>query len=285
MPTYDLAPALRTMTLTLTAYAVLALAPALAQSPLPGGGTARAGGSGVVEARYVAPTTRYAHGVLGDAIEAGGLAVRDASGKRHVLMLPEDSVFEDITPRLADLDGDGAAEVIVVRSYLTRGAALAVFGMRGGEFVRLSETAPIGRAARWLNPAAIADFTGDGLPEIAIVKTPHIGGTLEFWRFRGGRLSRVGSLRGFSNHVIGSRDLGLATVVDVDGNGVRDIVLPSADRRELVAVAVAGGRARIVGRADVPAPVTGRVVASGKTVSATLAGGRRASVPVTALQN
>ncbi len=193
----------------------LSVPPAQAQSPLPGGGTARAGGSGVVEARYVAPTTRYAHGVLGDAIEAGGLAVRDASGKSHVFTLPEDSVFEDITPRLADLDGDGGAEVIVVRSYLTRGSALAVFGMRGGAFVRIAETAPIGRAARWLNPAAIADFTGDGRLEIAIVKTPHIGGTLEFWRLNGGNLSRVARLSGFSNHVIGSRELGLAAVGDV----------------------------------------------------------------------
>jgi hypothetical protein len=256
-----------------------------AQSPLPGGGTARAGGSGVVEARYVAPTPRYGHGVLGDAIEAGGIAVRDASGKRHVYMLPEDSVFEDITPRLADLDGDGGAEVIVVLSYLARGSALAVFGMRGGEFVRIAETAPIGRPARWLNPAAIADFTGNGRPEIAIVKTPHIGGRLEFWSLRGNSLSRVAALDGFSNHVIGSRVLGLAAVGDVDGDGVRDLILPDTHRQALVAVSLAGGKARILGKAALPAQVVGTVSVSGERVSAGLAGGQRATVAFAELRN
>lgn len=269
----------------LSAFLVLAATMAVslhgfagAQTRLPDGGTARAGGSGVVQAWYVAPTTRYRHGVLGDATEAGGLAVRDASGKQHVFMLPESSVFEDITPRLADLNGDGGAEVIVVRSYLSRGAALAVFGMRGGELVRIAETAPIGRSARWLNPAGIADFTGDGRLEVAIVKTPHIGGRLEFWRLRGNGLSRVGALDGFSNHVIGSRSLGLSAIVDVDGDGIRDLVLPDAARTSLVAVSLAGGRARVIGRVGLPAPVTGNLSASGQRVSAGLAGGRRASV-------
>lgn len=256
-----------------------------AQARLPDGGTARAGGSGVVEAHYVAPTARYAHGVLGDAIEAGGLAVRDAAGRRHVLMLSGDSVFEDITPRLADLDGDGGAEVIAVRSYLARGSALAVYGMRGDAFVPIAETAPIGRPGRWLNPAAIADVTGDGRLEVAIVRTPHIGGRLEVWRLRAGGLSRLAALDGFSNHVIGSRNLGLAAVGDVDGDGVADLVLPDARRTALVAVTLAGGRARIIGRAAMPAPVVGTVSISGERVSAGLAGGQRGTVSFAAFRD
>lgn len=277
----------RLLSITVAVLAFAAFAPGLAdaQSRLPDGGTARTGGSGVTQAWYVAPTTRYRHGVLGDATEAGGLAVRDASGGQHVYMLPEDSVFEDITPRLADLDGDGGAEVIVVRSYLTRGAALAVFGIRNGELVRIAETAPIGQAARWLNPAGIADFTGNGRPEIAIVKTPHIGGRLEFWRLNGGSLSRVAALNGFSNHVIGSRSLGLSAIVDVDGDGIRDLVVPDATRTALVAVGLAGGRARIIGRAGVPAPVTGNLSSGGQQVSAGLAGGRRVAVRLADFRN
>jgi FG-GAP-like repeat len=263
---------------TAAGLVVLAVLPVFAQSPLPDGGTARAGGSGIVSAHFVAPTSRYRHGVLGDAIEAGGLSVRDAAGRTHVYMLREDSVFEDITPRLADLDGDGGAEAIVVRSYLSRGAALAVFGLRDGELVRIAETSPIGQPARWLNPAGIADFTGDGRPEIAIVKTPHIGGRLEIWSLRADRLSRIAALEGFSNHVIGSRALGLSAVADVDGDGVQDLILPDASRQKLVAVSVAGGRARTIGSIELPGAVVSGLSASGQSVAAGLAGGRRVSV-------
>lgn len=269
-------------------FGFLALAgpcgPLAAQTGLPDGGTARASGSGIVQARYIAPTTRYAHGVLGDAIEAGGLEARDAAGRRHILMLPDTAVFEDITPRLADLDGDGAAEVVVVLSYRDRGAALAVYGLRGGEFVRLAETEPIGQSNRWLNPAAIADFTGDGQSEIAIVRTPHIGGRLELYAYRSGSLRRLAAMEGFSNHVIGSRVLNLAVAADVDGDGISDLVLPDRARTALVAVSFSADRTRIVGRVAVPSPVAGPVTRSGSSVTARLADGRRFSVPLAALR-
>jgi hypothetical protein len=43
--------------------------------------------------------------------------------------LPETEVFEDLAPRLADLDGDGKAEIIVVQSHRDLGARLAVYGL------------------------------------------------------------------------------------------------------------------------------------------------------------
>ena len=63
-------------------------------------------------------TDRYQHGILGDAIEASGLAVIDRSGKRYSLELDGKSVFEDRKVRIADLDQDGHEELIVVRAYL-----------------------------------------------------------------------------------------------------------------------------------------------------------------------
>jgi hypothetical protein len=36
-------------------------------------------------------------------------------GKRHTVRLKNDAVFEDLEPRIADLDGDGHNEVIVVK--------------------------------------------------------------------------------------------------------------------------------------------------------------------------
>lgn len=200
------------------------------------------GTRGVLRSWLAAPTRRYAHGVLGDAIEAGALVAVDKRGARHQLELPIDSVFEDRKPRLADLDGDGQDEILVVRSYLERGAALAVVELTRHGLEIAAEGPAIGRPNRWLNPAGVADFDGDGRLEIAIVVTPHIGGTLEIWEYRAGKLTREAQLRGFSNHAIGSRVQDMSAVGDFDGDGVADLALPSADRRTLRLVSMAGGR-------------------------------------------
>jgi hypothetical protein len=127
-------------------------------------------------ALFVGPTVRYRHGILGDAIEAGVLAVEREDGGKILFKLGEESVFEDLTPRLYDIDGDSKDEVVVVRSYLDRGAALSIFGLRDGALVHIAEADPIGRPHRWLNPIGAADFNGDGQVELAAVITPHIGG-------------------------------------------------------------------------------------------------------------
>ena len=85
----------------------------------------------IAAARYDDPTTRYAHGVLGDAIEHGTLVLETDAGRTVRVILPESRVFEDIEPRLADLDGDGNPEVIVAESDAARGARLAVYGTDG----------------------------------------------------------------------------------------------------------------------------------------------------------
>ena len=213
---------------------------------LPDGETGR-GVNDVAAAWLVDPTRRYDHGVLGDAIEAGGLRVRLRGGAELDTRLPADSVFEDLRPRVVNLDGDGRDEILVVRSYLEAGAALAVYGVRDGELVQLAQTDPIGRAHRWLNPAGVGDFDGDGGLEIAYVETPHIGGILYILSFQDGRLRREGRRHGFSNHAMGSRALGLAAVLDLDGDGAEELILPSAGRRELKIVSFAGGEFQELG--------------------------------------
>ncbi len=224
--------------------------PASAEPPsadaLPDGETGR-GVNDIAAAWLIAPTRRYDHGVLGDAIEAGGLRVRLRGGGERDFRLPADSVFEDLRPRVADLDGDGRDEVLVVRSYLEAGAALAVYGVRDGKLVQLAQTDPIGSANRWLNPAGIGDFDGDGGLEIAYVQTPHIGGILYILSFRDGRLRQEGRLRGFSNHAMGSRMLGLSAVLDLDGDGAEELILPADGRRALKILSFAGGEFRELG--------------------------------------
>lgn len=254
-----LRPALLTIAFLLAVFP----GPATAAGPLPDGGIARAEGSGIIAARYVLPTTRYGHGVLGDRIEAGGLWVGDAGGNEYLLELGPDSVFEDITPRLHDLDGDGGAEVIAIRAYLDRGAALSVIDIVDGEARIIAETEPIGRTNRWLNPAGVADYDGDGRVEIALIKTPHIGGILEIYELRGDSLRREAREAGYSTHAIGSRALDLSASLDVDGDGVIDLVVPDQPRTALVALSFAGGRLSVIGRVGLGVQVTGDISVRG----------------------
>ncbi len=224
---------------------------------LPDGEVASGSGRGLVRAWFAEPTRRYGHGVLGDAVEAGALIAESASGDRHVFRLPESAVFEDITPRLADLDNDGRAEVVAIRAFRDAGGSLGVYGLQGGKLREIARTAPIGRANRWLNVAGIADFDGDGTRDVAIVVTPHIGGTLEFWSLRKNRLVKLASQFGFSNHAIGSRNLNLSAVADVDGDGdgIADLAVPDASRRALQIVKIREGKVVTLASIRMPAMI------------------------------
>ncbi|WP_371687440.1 FG-GAP repeat domain-containing protein [Thalassococcus sp. S3] len=156
----------------------------------------------VIEARYDAPTTRYAHGVLGDAIEYGALVLR-VKGRVLRFTLPEDRVFEDVEPRLVDVDGDGDHEVIVVETQAQLGAALAIYDARG----KIASTPHIGRTNRWLAPLGASDLDGDGLVEIAYIDRPHLAKTLRIWRFEDDALVPVADHPGLTNHRIGEADI------------------------------------------------------------------------------
>ncbi|HYF56447.1 MAG TPA: VCBS repeat-containing protein, partial [Salinarimonas sp.] len=134
--------------------------------------------SGPIKAYLATPRTDYGHGVLGDAVEAGTLVIEErrpvapAAGVQKVpvavtrLEAGPDAVYEDLEPRLADLDGDGTPEIVVVRSSRTAGSSLVVVGRREGAWQVIAETPPIGTPQRWLNPGPIAAFDRDGRPDI-----------------------------------------------------------------------------------------------------------------------
>lgn len=201
---------------------------------------------------YAGRTTRYAHGILGDAIEASILRVATRDGRYLKLTLPVTEVFEDRYPRLADLDGDGTTEIVTIRSSETHGASVTVYGVQDDKLVIRAATGFIGRANRWLNIAGIAPFRGGKGMEIAYVQTPHIGGTLFFYAYEAGKLVKVGESAGFSNHQIGSTEMRLSAIADVDGNGAPDLAVPSADRRQLRIVGFDNGRLIDRGAANLP---------------------------------
>jgi hypothetical protein len=174
----------------------------------PGSPEVTAEGEGIVWAAFSDATTRYAHGVLGDAIEAAGLRAmsRDAGPCELAVIHAEGPVFEDIAPRIADVTGDGRNDIVVVESDPELGAQLAVYALDERSPPRLRKIAAsphIGTRNRWLAPAGIGDLDGDGLVEIAWVDRPHLAGILRVWHFAPGGLTEVAAMPGFSNHRIG----------------------------------------------------------------------------------
>ncbi len=175
------------------------------------------------------PTRRYRHGVLGDAIEAGSLVFERRDGRRGAVRLGADAVFEDIEPRIAKIGG--SERIVVVKSYLDRGSALTLIDPDTAAIV--AETPPIGHPNAWLNPAGIADFNGDGATDIALVRQPHVVGRLELWSWQNGKLHKAAEVTDASNHIIGSRALGMSSTTDFNSDGLPDLAVPSLDRRTL----------------------------------------------------
>jgi len=176
-------------------------------------GSASASADTITAARYTDPTDRYPHDVLGDAIEHASLEVTLRSGRRLTATWPPGRVFEDTAPRLIDLTGDGAPEVITVESSDSEGARLAVWGLDGeNRLIALARSPHIGQRFRWLAPIGAADLDGDGTLEIAWIDRPHLAKTLEVWRFADlgnatYSLTRVANLGGLTNHRIGETDI------------------------------------------------------------------------------
>lgn len=168
--------------------------------------TVKTASSGIQSAWYDDATTRYAHGILGDAIEAGSLHAKTADGRTLSVTLETAQVFEDIQPRLADLDGDGRNEIITIRSHNQKGAQIAVYGVtdRAPNTLSLITSTPyIGQAYRWLSPVGIADFNKDGAMDIAYIDRPHLARILRVWSFRDGGLQQIAQASGLTNHSIG----------------------------------------------------------------------------------
>lgn len=204
----------------------------------------------IVAARYSQPTTRYAHGVLGDDIEFGALELTvretpspqgpqrsDAAPPESIVTvtLPKDRVFEDLTPRLVDVDQDGTAEAIVVESHNHTGAQLAIYDAKGH---KIAATPHIGTRFRWLAPIGAADLDGDGHVEIAYIDRPHLAKTLRIWRYKERSLTEIATLPGLTNHRIGE-DFISGGLRNCD-NGA-ELILASADWSQIISITYQDG--------------------------------------------
>ena len=218
--------------------ALLAAGPAAAQT--------------ITAAEYTRPTTRYPHGVLGDDVEWGNLRITVSrrlggdeglfSGRSSLtydLTLPDDLVFEDTAPRLWDVTGDEAPEIVVVQSHAREGARLLVIGLSEGKPAFLAATPFIGERNRWLAPVGVADLDGDGHVEIAYIDRPHLARILRIWRYENGSLTEIAAAPGLTNHRIGW---------DFIAGGIRrcgagpEIVTANADWTRIMASRLEAGR-------------------------------------------
>lgn len=246
--------------------------------PLPDG-LVSTGFNDVAETWLTRPTKRYAHAILGDSIEAGGLMVKMADGRSFEHVLPDGFVFEDRLARPVDLDGDGRDEIVVVLSGVTQGAALAIYGVANGKLRLRAKTPHIGRANRWLNPAEFADLDGDGSIEITAVWTPHLGRVLQAWRFSDGKLRQVARIEGYSNHAIGSPVQDLTEIVTLS-DGRTALAIPTPDYQEMAFIVLQHGKFSEVARSPAGGRITSAIRLSENGRQLEFAAGRASRVTI-----
>jgi hypothetical protein len=222
-------------------------------SPLPDGKLVR-GRRQISAAWFSDPTQRYRHFALGTEHEAASLVVAMKDLRVFKFTLPADSVFEDREPRIVDVDG--VDMIVAVRSYLKHGAALALLAVGKDALEIVAETPPIGEPFRWLNPAGVADFDGDGVLDLAFVRTPHIRAVLQVWTARQGKLVQTYEVGDVSNHVVRSSHLNLSVVADFNGDGRPDLAIPTQDRYHLRYLTFAKGNVHEFAKVALNAPAS-----------------------------
>lgn len=216
----------------------------------------------IAEAWLAVPTLRYTHGALGDALEAEVLRVTRRSGGIVEFRLKSNAVFEDLLPRIVDLEKTGRDSVLVVRSTANAGAALVAFRLENGRLLEHAATPALGAENLWLNPIGAADLAGDGRTEVALVQTPHAEGVLKIYAFENGRFVEKASRPGFSNHDQGSTQLTLHAIADFNGDKVSDIAVRVQGKKGMAVLSYSGGVLQPVGNVIHDVNVVGPVLAA-----------------------
>lgn len=181
-------------------------------------------------------TSRYDHGVLGDTLEAGGVAVISVGEGltiESVIRPPGEAVIEGIAPILADLTEAAGPDIIVTESTSADGSRIVAYGPDGG---RRAAGPTIGTGQRWRHQLAVTAFGPNSERELAVVRTPHIGGVTEFYRATTDGLEIVATVEGYSSHVIGCRNLDGGLAGDFNGDQRPVLLVPTTTRQAIAGI-------------------------------------------------
>lgn len=198
------------------------------------------GPRGAALALLTGPTGRYAHGVLGDGVEAEALTLFDPGTLEAVAAYrPETpAVLEQLRALPA-----GPGQVLVTRSWPGAGAGPVLLAWSEAGLEPVAEGRPLGRSFRWLN--AFAATT----ERAYAVLTPHIGGPLAVYDLP--ELHERRYALGVTAHALGSRNLDLAVRL---GRGTAGdvLVLAGFGAPELVVVDCGAETCRVRRRLPLP---------------------------------
>lgn len=187
------------------------------------------------------PEQSYGHNILGDtqewanlSLEWGPVADPSFTGDAPLLImrLAAGSIFEDVAPRIIELNDDPLPEVLVVNSQTGQGARLLILDVNPDGVSSIAGPF-IGQQNRWYAPLGVRDLDGDGRVEVAWIDRPHLARVLRIAQVQGSRLVEVDALDGLTNHRIGEDDI---------AGGIRDcgqgaeMIVATANWSQLVAV-------------------------------------------------
>ena len=191
-------------------------------------------------------TERYRHGILGDKVEATTVTVVSVATHalairfRYVLKAP--AVVEDLIPMVAPVGEGRRPALVMVKSVTRQGSSVLALGWRDTGLEPLAEGPAFGLGNRWVHVIGAADVTGDGIPVLVAVNTPHTAGVLVAYERRAASLVPLAKALGYASHVLGSRNQDQAVIADLSGNGRAEVILPRQSRDVLAALELSNGR-------------------------------------------
>ena len=182
----------------------------------------------------------YAHGALGDKIEATSITLLRSDPDVHIIrtiQLPPGTVFEGLYPLWLDLDSDGEMEIVITLCNNSdgEGARIVVLNEHG-TILSKGHLSPGG----WRHQLAAIPMSENRSWQIADIQKPHVQKIVYFYEYALGNLEVVGSKKGYSSHMYPSRNLDMTRAGDFDADGIIELLVPSAEHTHLHALSAKG---------------------------------------------